>query len=153
MLSDKYEVWLRDKYEVCFWISGHITLVGSSEHINRDAGTRGKKCNLQINFGRKNGTKDTENWNGTLIRDQLRSTWKQRQTLSSIYNIGYGIWWYGIASEKHCSKSNKTRLTFNLGIWRGKFLLNVPFYMCFLDSSGNYHSNAPIIDNLFSGRV
>ena len=50
---------------------------GSSEHINRDAGTRGKNCNLQINFGRKNGTKDTENWNGTLIRDQLRSTWKQ----------------------------------------------------------------------------
>ena len=44
MLSDKYEVWLRDKYEVCFWISGHITLVGSSEHINRDAGTREKNA-------------------------------------------------------------------------------------------------------------
>ena len=75
-----------DKYEVCFWISGHITLVGSSEHINRDAGTRGKNCNLQINFGRKNGTKDTENWNGTLIIDQLRSTQKQCQTLSNIYD-------------------------------------------------------------------
>ena len=28
-----------------------------------------------------------------------------------------------------------------------------PFYMCFLDSSGNNHLNAPLIDNFFSGRV
>ena len=111
-----------DKYEVCFWISGHITLVGSSEHINRDAGTRGKNCNLQINFGRKNGTKDTENWNGTLIIDQLRSTWKQCQTLSNICTI---------ASEKTLQqiKQNTPYLLefFSLGIWRGKFFLNVPY--------------------------